>query len=124
MIPPAGYAAEAFTPVRSLEADVNQTLLHLYHRHVAAVYDRQMRFSDFLAENGSGEGWGYNVPSASLTFGKAVRFEAHLLGSFAEDEATWLWAWANRHLDLPPANATLAEAVRGLGKDPDLRLFS
>jgi hypothetical protein len=103
---------------------VNQLLLDLYHRHVAAVFDRQMRLTDFLEANGGGDGWGYDVPSASLTFGEAVRFEAQLLGSFAEGNATWLWAWANRHLDLPPANATLANAVRGLEKVHGLPLFS
>jgi hypothetical protein len=107
-----------------LEADVSRTLPDLYHRHVAAAFDRQMRLSDFLEANGGGEGWGYDVPSASLTFGEAIRFEAQLLGSFAEGNATWLWAWANRHLNLPPANATLAEAVRGLGKVHGLPLFT
>lgn len=103
---------------------MNRTLLDLYHRHVAAAFDRQMRLSDYLEANGGGEGWGYDVPSASLTFGKAVRFEAQLLGSFAVGNTTWLWAWANRHLQLPPANATLANAVRGLEKVHGLPLFS
>jgi hypothetical protein len=103
---------------------VNHKLLALYHKHVAVVYDRQMRLCDFLDENAPGENWGYNVPSASLTFGKAVRFEAPLLGSFAEGNTSWLWAWANRHLNLPSTNATLAGAVRGLGNQPDLRLFA
>jgi hypothetical protein len=48
---------------------MNRTLLDLYHRDVAAVYDRQMRLAEFLEVNGDGGGWSYDVPSAALTVG-------------------------------------------------------
>lgn len=103
---------------------MSRTLLDLYHRHVAAVYDRQMRLAEFLDENGGGGGWGYDVPSAALTFGKAIRFDALLLGSFAEGNRSWLWAWANRHLNLPAENCALSEAVRRIASGPELQVFA
>jgi hypothetical protein len=78
----------------------------------------------FLEQNSGGSNWSYDVPSAALTFGKAVRFEAHLLGSFAEGNRSWLWAWANRHLNLPAENRALADAVRQLADSPDLQVFA
>jgi hypothetical protein len=103
---------------------MSQALLDLYHRHVGPVFDRQRRLADFLDENGEGGGWGYDVASTALAFGKAISFEAHLLGSFAEGNRTWLWAWANRHLNLPAANRALAEAVRRLASGPELQVFA
>lgn len=108
----------------NVEAQMIQMLLDLYHRHVAAVHDRQMRLLEFLDENGDGGDWAYNVPSAALTIGKSIRFEAPLLGSFAEGKRSWLWAWANRHLNLPAENRLLAEAVRRLASGPDLQFFA
>jgi len=90
------------------------TLLDLYHRHVGAAFDRQQRLAEYLDAHGDGGAWGYTVSTAALTFGKAVAFQADLLGSYADDEATWLWAWANRSLQLPATSRAVAEAVRRL----------
>jgi hypothetical protein len=94
---------------------MKNALLDLYHKHVGAVFDRQMRFADYLQTHGDGGDWGYDVPSGVLTFGEALRFDAPLLGSFAENSASWLWAWANRHIELPAANRGLADAVTAIG---------
>jgi hypothetical protein len=91
---------------------------------VAAVFDRQTRLTEFLQANAEGADWDYAVSSASLTFGQVVRFDAPLLGSVADGKDTWLWAWANRHLQLPPANETLADAVRQLSERTGLGLFA
>ena len=95
---------------------MNNTLLDLYHQHVGAVFDRQMHFADYLQTNGDGGDWGYDVPSGVLTFGDTLRFDAPLLGSYAQNNASWLWAWANHHLELPTTNRQLADAVRAIGK--------
>jgi hypothetical protein len=93
---------------------MNNAFLDLYHKHVAAIFDRQLRFNDFLQANGDGGDWGYDVPSGVLTFGDTLQFDAPLLGSFAENNASWLWAWANRHIERPDSNRSLADRVRAL----------
>jgi hypothetical protein len=94
----------------------NQQLLALYHRNVGMGFDRQMRLAEFLEERAGGAGWGYTISAATLTFGTRVQFEAHDLGSHADPDNSWLWAWGNPHLKLTPANRALAEAVRDLGR--------
>ena len=60
--------------------------------------------------------------SAALTFGPALRFEADLLGTHAQD-GSWLWAWGNPGAELPPGNRRLAEAVRGLTARTGIAVF-
>ncbi len=53
---------------------MDQALLSLYHRHVAAAYDRQMRFADFLdKETVKGEPYEFTTSTATLKFGNSNR---------------------------------------------------
>src|SRR5690242_12884081 len=96
---------------------MDQALLALYNRHVGAAFDRQMRLADLLEREAGGEAWNYTISTACLEFGTSVRFEALNLGSHADPDNSWLWAWCNPHLNLTPANRELGEAVRKLGRD-------
>jgi hypothetical protein len=93
---------------------VDPTFLDLYHKHVAAAYDRQMRLNDFLRTHAGGDQWGYDIATAVLTVGSNVWFQAPLLGSFTEASNCWLWAWANRELNLPLSSQSLQNEVRRL----------
>src|SRR5262249_7972088 len=103
---------------RRLGGHVDQALLTLYHRHVAVAFDRQMRLADFLDRyEASGKPYVYTISTATLEFGDAVRFTALDLGSHADPDNSWLWAWCNPHLKLTTANRKLGKAVRDLGAD-------
>jgi hypothetical protein len=92
---------------------MDDQLIALYHRHVATAFDRQLRMADFLQRKGAGKKWEYDIATATLAFGK-VKFEAPLLGSHAEHNNSWLWAWSNRNLKLTVTNRALGDAVRVL----------
>lgn len=94
---------------------MNPGLFDLYHRRVAAAFDRQLRFADWLHEQEVGDEWGYDVPTGVLTLGKKLTFPAGLLGSHAYHNDSWLWAWANRNLDLPDFISQLRRQVKDLG---------
>lgn len=98
---------------------MDQAVIALYHRHVAAAYDRQRRLADFLDRNASGQGWNYTISTATLELG-AIRFEAFYLGSHADPDNSWLWAWCNPHLNLTPDNRELGDAIRKLGRDANI----
>jgi hypothetical protein len=95
---------------------MDQNLIALYLRHVAAAFDRQMRLNAFLEEQTDGSLYKYTTSTATLDFGDTVRFEALDLGSHADPDNSWLWTWCNPHLNLTPANRKLGKAVRELGK--------
>ena len=92
---------------------MDQQLIALYHRHVASAFDRQLRFDDFLERKAAGRNWEYDSETATLAFGK-LKFEAPLVGSHAEHNNSWLWAWSNKHLKLTVTNRALGDTVRVL----------
>jgi hypothetical protein len=93
---------------------MSQSLLELYHRHIGMAFDRQLRFADLCRERGIDPSWNYTVSTAELTLGGRAVYVAPLLGSHAEAENTWLWAWGNAHLNLPTVGRELAGSVRAL----------
>jgi hypothetical protein len=92
---------------------MDQQLIALYHRHVAPAFDRQLRFNDFLERKAPGADWEYDSETATLSFGK-LKFEAPVVGSHAEHNNSWLWAWSNKHLKLTVTNRALGDTVRML----------
>lgn len=98
-------------------------LLDLYHKHVAAAFERQQRLSEYLEENADGEEYDYRSSTATLGFGTNVRFEALNLGSYAEPDDSWLWAWCNPTQQLTAANVELRDAVNRLGDDVGQEVF-
>src|SRR5262249_7949703 len=103
---------------------MDEQLIALYHQHVAAAFDRQMRLADFLERKASGANWNYQVSTATLKFGPKVTFEAHALGSYADPDGSWMWDWLNPQLNLTPANLKLAKAVQRLGKKLGISAFT
>ena len=92
---------------------MDHQLIALYHRHVGPAFDRQLRFNDFLERKAPGEDWEYDSETATLSFGK-LKFEAPVVGSHAEHNNSWLWAWSNKHLKLTVTNRALGDTVRML----------
>lgn len=93
---------------------MDQQFLDLYHRHVAAAFDRQVRFADYLERKAPGEPWDFDTEAAVLTFGPKLTFEAPLVGSHADHNDSWMWSWANRNLRLSLTNRALGDTIRTL----------
>ncbi|MBX9623442.1 MAG: hypothetical protein K2X82_06470 [Gemmataceae bacterium] len=103
---------------------MDQQLLDLYHRHVGAGFDRQLRLADLVDRKAGGEDWSYDVPTAALSFGPKLTFEAPVIGSHADHNGSWLWAWANRNLKLTLTNRALGDAVRALAHRASVPAFA
>jgi hypothetical protein len=95
---------------------MDHALIALYHRYVAAAFDQQMRLLDLLEKEARGEPWSYTISTATLTFGDPLRFEALDIGSHADPDNSWLWAWSHPHLNLTPANRELGSRVHMLAQ--------
>jgi hypothetical protein len=103
---------------------VDQQLLDLYHRHVGAGFDRQLRLADLIDRKAGGEPPSYDVAAAALSFGPRLTFEAPVIGSHADHNNSWLWAWANRNLKLTLTNRALGDAVRALAHRASVPAFA
>jgi len=86
-----------------------QTLLT---RHIGSAFARQMALADLLGERG----WRLDLAEGVAHFGDDLHFPVQLLGSAAEDSASWLWAWANTASNLPEHLLVAATALRERGE--------
>lgn len=100
-------------------------LLHdLFHRHIGTAFNRQVRLADLCRERGIDPSWNYTVSTAELTLGGKWVLTAPLAGSHAEDNNTWLWAWANRHLQQSAVRHELQQAVTTLTEQTGFPMFA
>jgi hypothetical protein len=91
---------------------MDEQLIALYHRHVAAAFDRKLRLADFIHEKAGKVKWKYEVATATLACGPKLKIEAPLLGTHVHSNDSWLWAWSNRNLKLTLTNRALGDLVR------------
>ncbi|WP_022929910.1 DUF6882 domain-containing protein [Patulibacter americanus] len=73
----------------------------------------QARFEDEVLSHPAREGserWGFDVERCALDLGSGGEFYAGILGTMAEADGSWLWAWANPSLSGDVVE--LATAVR------------
>lgn len=122
MILGGGAALSAPRPSRGA-APMDAQLVALYHRHVAAAYDQQLRLGDFLDRETGGEQWHYQVSTATLSFGSVVKFRALDLGSHSSLDNSWLWGWYSSQLNLA-TTAELCQAVCDLGERTGVTAFT
>ncbi len=84
----------------------------LLARHIGSAFARQMALADLLGERG----WRLDLAEGIAHFGDDLHFPVQLLGSAAEDSASWLWAWANTASNLPEHLLVAANALRERGE--------
>lgn len=87
------------------------TFAELLSRHAGAAFWRQTQ----LAELVGSASWGMDLGEGRITIGEHA-FPVQLLGSEAEGDRSWLWAWANAASNFPPALLRFAEGLRERGE--------
>ncbi len=88
----------------------------LFTQHVAQGFAKQLAFADLLGERN----WNVNITEGHVAFGDDLSFPIQLLGTEAEGNATWLWAWANEASNLPDDLLHAANALQSLGQDRNI----
>lgn len=96
----------------------------LLDRYAAASLDKQYRLQAHLERAAPGADWLLDIPSASLSFGEAVRVPVQLLGTESEQDGTWLWAWANQSVDNSGGILGIAEQLRAYGEQYQVPEFT
>ncbi len=81
--------------------------------HIGAAFARQLAFAGFLRERN----WSLDLRTGKVGFGDDLEYPIQLLGSEAHNNNTWLWAWANRHIDPAPESMIVATRLRKLGEE-------
>src|SRR5262245_46505624 len=88
------------------------TFADLFARHVGSATARQLALGDVLGERS----WAVDVRGGTATFDE-LTFPVQLLGTEAEGDNSWLWAWANEASSLPESILRSARQLRAIGHE-------
>jgi hypothetical protein len=91
----------------------------LFSQHVGAAFARQLAFADFLGDRN----WSLTLSTGKVCFGDDLEYPIQLLGSEAHNNNTWLWAWANQHINPAPQSMAAASRLRQLGEKQGIDVF-
>jgi hypothetical protein len=87
-----------------------------FARYSAIAFARQLAFAEFLGEHD----WQADTQVGTVDFGEGRVYPIQLLGTEADGDNTWLWAWANEQSDLPDAVLQDCRAIRAAGAEKQL----
>lgn len=90
----------------------------LVAQHSLPALDKQLHLQDLVGE----ADWLLDQDAGTLTFGGQLACRAQILGSEAESDRTWLWAWANDSLSSVMTES--ANAIRRYGEEHGLSEFT
>lgn len=88
----------------------------LLDQHFCYALDRQFLLADLI----EGLNWNYEVSTGVLSFGDRYHFQAEILGTEAEEDATWLWSWANEMSSIPPDRIQAALKMKRWGEEAEI----
>lgn len=111
-------------------------LLDLFHKHVAASFDKQLNFAEVIAGNDQkhqvdvqgGKIHFSCTRKGSGLFGKMTKveqsYELQVLGSEASGLNTWLWIWANQGVNYPESVKQASLKMRQFGEREGIPEFT
>ncbi len=88
------------------------TFNDLISQYGATVFDNQDRFADFI----TGAGWSIDIDAGTISFGPDKTLPIQVVGTEAEGDQSWLWAWANTQSELPDNLLHTVNTVRQFGE--------
>ncbi|ADV50490.1 hypothetical protein Celal_3219 [Cellulophaga algicola DSM 14237] len=87
-------------------------LQELYNQSFVISNEKQEIFSEMVADLG----WSCDMLEGKLTFGEDKVFDIQILGTYAENEKSWLWAWANNQSGIPEKFLQTALGIKAIGE--------
>lgn len=88
----------------------------LFSRSVAVALLKQQKLGDFLGEHN----WQLSLDSAQVDFGKGRVYPVQIIGTEADHNSTWLWAWANEVSPIPQRLLEDSNKLRNKGIAEDI----
>jgi len=83
----------------------------LLSQHIGTSFAKQLAFADLLGDRD----WGVDISAGVATFGDDLTYPIQVIGTEADGDASWLWAWANEQSGLPPALLSACNEMRQFG---------
>ena len=91
----------------------------IFARCAASATARQLGLGDLLGERS----WAVDIGAGTAPFDD-LKYSIQLLGTEAESDNSWLWAWANEASGLPDLVLSGSRRLRTFGVERGLAMFS
>ena len=118
----AATATTSDTAATSGQKDTSEstvTIQELYNQSIALSLEKQEIFDELVKDLG----WSCDMLEGKVTFGDDKVFDIQVLGTYSENEKSWLWAWANNQSGIPEKFLQTSQAVQALGKAYNIEDF-
>ncbi|PQJ69638.1 DUF6882 domain-containing protein [Polaribacter butkevichii] len=88
------------------------TIQELYNQSFVVSTEKQEIFGEMV----EGLGWSCDMLEGKLTYGDDKVFDIQVIGTYSENEKSWLWAWANTQSGIPEKFLQTALAAKAIGE--------
>ena len=102
---------------KQAEALPQVSMAELYDRSFALACEKQEIFAKIV----EGLDWSCDMLEGKLTYGDDKVFDIQVIGTYSENEKSWLWAWANNQSGIPETFLQTSLAMRNLGTTHQLQ---
>ena len=126
---PASNAETESTPVSAKENSSESTteskkeavsIQELYNQAFVSSIEKQEIFGEMV----EGLGWSCDMLEGKVTFGDDKVFNIQVLGTYSENEKSWLWAWGNSQSGIPEKFLKTSLGVKALGEAYQIEDFT
>ena len=109
-------SSESVIQTGALRSNTGMSFADLYARHALASFDKQVYLEAMLGR----KRWSFDAQRGTLIFEDAhdqeLELAVQVLGTESDEDASWLWAWANPAAGLPARMLAAALELKALGE--------
>jgi hypothetical protein len=92
----------------------------LLSQYVGKAFTRQIQFGQSIGDRN----FNINIKQGVVTFGEDLQYPIQLLGTEADGNNSWLWAWANEGSNFPANILQSCNALRSFGNQHSIKEFT
>lgn len=92
----------------------------LLEKYAGIAFEKQHNLAEIIGDND----WQIDMNTGLISFGEKLHFRMQILGSYAFNSGTWLWAWANEASNIPDSLLKEANELKQLGEDYNIEFLS
>lgn len=92
----------------------------LLEKYAGIAFEKQYNLAEVVGDMN----WMVDMNKKTLSFGEDLHFPMQILGSYAFDSGTWLWAWANEASNIPADLLEEANALKQFGEEHNIEFLT
>lgn len=92
----------------------------LLEQYAGVAFEKQYNLSEMVGDRD----WQIDMEEKSLSFGDDIHFSMQIIGSYAFDSGTWLWAWANEASNIPANLLEETNALKQFGEEHKIEFLT